>query len=67
MPKLFINNPLVLFQGIIRDDLYHNADGMQSPSWHEDVLRERKETLKLGADEFIDWELAKKNIRKEIE
>lgn len=60
----------------IWDDLCHNADDMQSPSWHEDVLREREEalrpgalrpgTLRPGAGEFIDWDLAKKIIRKEI-
>ena len=51
---------------IIWDDLCHNADDMQSPSWHEDVLREREEALQPGAGEFIDWDLAKKIIRKEI-
>ena len=51
---------------IIWDDLCHKADDMESPSWHEDVLREREEALQPGADEFIDWDLAKKNIRKKI-
>ncbi len=52
---------------IIWDDLCHKADGMESPSWHGDVLREREEARQPGTDEFIDWDLAKKNIRKEIE
>lgn len=51
---------------IIWDDLCHTADGIESPSWHEDVLREREEALKSGTDKFIDWDLAKRNIRKEI-
>lgn len=51
---------------IIWDDLCHNADSMESPSWHEDVLREREEALQLGVDEFIDWDVAKKNIRKKL-
>ncbi len=49
---------------IIWDDLCRNADRMESPSWHQGVLREREEALQLGADKFIDWDLAKKNIRK---
>ncbi|MCP5103813.1 MAG: addiction module protein [bacterium] len=51
---------------IIWDDLCHKTDRMESPSWHENVLREREEALQLGADEFIDWDAAKKIIRKKI-
>jgi hypothetical protein len=50
---------------IIWDDLCHKADGMESPSWHKDILREREEALQPGNNEFIDWDLAKKKIRKE--
>ena len=51
---------------IIWDDLCHKTDAMKSPSWHEDILCEREEALHNGSEKFIDWELAKKNIRKEI-
>ncbi|MCP4157808.1 MAG: addiction module protein [bacterium] len=51
---------------ILWDDLCHKADDIQSPSWHKGVLNEREEALQLGADEFIDWDLAKRNIKKEI-
>ncbi len=47
---------------LIWDDLCHNADGIESPLWHGDVLSDREEAIQLGADEFIDWEVAKKNI-----
>ncbi|HEV8581624.1 MAG TPA: addiction module protein [Thermoanaerobaculia bacterium] len=34
-----------------------------SPSWHEDVLRERDEQIATGEAEFVDWEEAKADIR----
>lgn len=40
-------------------DLSRDPD---SPSWHEDVLRERDEQVAAGEAEFIDWEEAKVEI-----
>jgi hypothetical protein len=39
---------------------------LESPSWHENVLSKREEALYVGADEFLDWDLVRKEIRKEI-
>lgn len=47
----------------IWDDLCHHAE-MESPSWHQDVLSNREESLSKGADGFTDWETAKKRIRE---
>ncbi|MCP4217025.1 MAG: addiction module antitoxin RelB [bacterium] len=52
---------------IIKDDLCRKADGVESPAWHEDVLLKREEDLQFGTDILIDWDSAKKEIRKEIE
>ena len=49
------------------DDLCRNAGDVTSPEWHKDVLNEREENLKSGADSFIDWEDAKEKIRKKIQ
>jgi putative addiction module component (TIGR02574 family) len=51
----------------IWDDLCRNAGDVTSPEWHKDVLNKREENLKSGADSFIDWEDAKKKIRKKIQ
>ncbi len=52
---------------IIWDDLCHKADAVESSSWHEDVLSKREDGLQRGTDKFMDWDLAKKDIRKKIE
>jgi hypothetical protein len=45
------------------EDLSRNPDTIESPSWHEDVLRERQERLAAGEASFMDWEQAKVYIR----
>ena len=48
------------------DDLCSKAAGVSSPAWHEDVLAERDAMQKRGADEFEDWDAAKRSIRNKI-
>ena len=50
----------------IWDDLCKKADGLPSPAWHKQVLKEREDRIKSGVSKFVDWEDAKKNIRKSI-
>ncbi len=45
------------------DDLSRDPDSLESPAWHEDVLRERQERLNTGEAGFMDWEQAKVHIR----
>jgi len=45
------------------DDLSRDPDTLESPAWHEDVLRERDEQVAAGEAEFVDWEEAKADIR----
>ena len=45
------------------EDLSRDPDTLESPAWHEDVLREREERLATGETEFVDWEQAKADIR----
>jgi len=48
------------------DDLCSKAGVITSPAWHEDVLAEREARHKHGADEFEDWESAKRNIKNKV-
>lgn len=48
------------------DDLSRNPEGLESPAWHEDVLRERQEQLTAGEVSFMDWEEAKAQIRRRV-
>jgi len=44
------------------DDLCRTAPDFSSPSWHEEVLKEREQRVKDGKDRFVDWDQAKKDL-----
>jgi hypothetical protein len=48
------------------DDLCRSAPDFSSPSWHEDVLKEREQRIRDGKDKFVVWHQAKKDIRDSI-
>lgn len=41
------------------DDLQQHHDGVQSPSWHRDLLDFREDQVKNGNMEFEDWSKVK--------
>ncbi len=45
-------------------DLTRNENEYPSPGWHKDVLELREKRVLEGKEEYQDWELAKKNLRK---
>jgi hypothetical protein len=51
---------------LLWDDLCHTESDIPSPQWHESVLAERKNLIREGKDEFVDWDQAKKEMRKQI-
>ena len=51
----------------IWDDLRQHADQVPIPSWHGEVLAERKAAIERGEGVFTDWETARRRIEKEIE
>jgi hypothetical protein len=48
------------------DDLSESEAELQSPGWHGDVLREREERVQSGQEQFIDWEVAKAQLKREL-
>jgi len=48
---------------ILWEDLSRSPDAIESPAWHEDVLRERSEDVAANTAQFIDWETAKAALR----
>jgi hypothetical protein len=36
------------------------------PGWHKDVLAEREQRLASGTERVLDWEEAKRQLRREI-
>jgi hypothetical protein len=41
-------------------------ESLKSSAWHEDVLRDREAKIKSGAEKFMDWETAKKQLRDKL-
>lgn len=39
---------------------------MPSPEWHREVLEEREKRVQAGLEKPIDWETAKKDLRKRL-
>jgi len=47
-------------------DLSRNEADLESPAWHEDVLREREARYRAGEEKPVDWETAKKQLRNRL-
>ena len=48
-------------------DLSKAEDEVESPAWHEDALRETEQRVATGSELIMDWELAKRELRKRFE
>jgi hypothetical protein len=55
----------------LMEDLWQSlsADGqkLDSPDWHGDVLAERDRLIESGEEKYVDWEIAKKQLRAELQ
>jgi hypothetical protein len=51
----------------IWDDLSTTPDQIESPDWHVEALKDTEARAAAGLEELIDWEVAKKQLRKEFE
>ena len=49
----------------IWQNLSTDARSIQSPAWHEEELRIREAQIASGETKFVDWEKAKKEIRRQ--
>lgn len=54
----------------LMEDLWQNLTTedpeIASPSWHGDILTERDRLISSGEEQFIDWEVAKKQLRAKL-
>lgn len=48
-------------------DLTADEDAFESPAWHAEELRHTEAELAAGKIEVLDWEDAKKELRKRFE
>jgi len=51
---------------LIWADLSRNPSGIPSPTWHRDVLEERKRLVAEGKLRFLDWDTAMSELREEL-
>ena len=48
----------------IWEDLSREEEKLDSPEWHREVLRETESRFKSGREKVVDWDTAKKDLRK---
>lgn len=48
-------------------DLSKNEAEVESPAWHEAVLKETESRVAAGQERIADWETAKRELRKRFE
>ena len=48
------------------EDLARSPEAIESPTWHKDVLDERRQRIAEGKARFVDWETAKAEIRNKL-
>ena len=48
------------------EDLARTPEAIESPAWHKDLLDERRQRLAEGQSRFVDWEIAKADIRNKV-
>lgn len=65
LSKLTFAQKLDLMEAIW-DDLAKDEKKLESPAWHEAVLKDREKALEAGKATVSDWEEAKDRIRKNV-
>ena len=46
------------------DDISRVDEQVEMPQWHRELLDEREALIEQGTAQFIDWEVAKKQIEE---
>ena len=52
--------------GSLWDDLSRTPEKMPSPAWHKEVLERRRARVAAGKTKFVEWESAKKELRRRL-
>ena len=63
--KMSVADKLQLMEDLWQD-LASGPDEIVSPAWHGEVLAERERLTASGEEKFIDWEVAKKQLREDL-
>lgn len=49
------------------EQLTQPEDAFESPAWHGQSLKETEQRLAEGKEQVLDWETAKRQLRKQFE
>ena len=64
--QLPLHEKLLVMEGIW-EDISRAEEGLEVPQWHKDTLDERERLIAEGKAQFLDWEEAKRQIKKAIQ
>lgn len=52
---------------LLWEQLSQPEDAFESPAWHEQELKETEQRLAEGKEQVMDWDAAKKELRRRFE
>jgi hypothetical protein len=52
---------------LLWEQLSRPDDALESPAWHAQELAETERRLSEGKEQVVDWEVAKKELRRRFE
>ena len=65
LSELTLSEKLDLLEAIWAD-LSRNEDTLESPAWHEAILKDREAALAAGEATVSDWDEARERIRRKV-
>ena len=63
LKEMTLHEKLVAME-LLWEDLARSPESIESPTWHKDILDERRQRIAEGKAQFADWETAKAEIHK---
>ena len=63
--QLPLHEKLIVMEALW-DGITQQEDLLEVPQWHKDILDEREKLVQSGKAKFIDWEVAKREIKEAI-
>ena len=66
LQEMTVPDKLRLMEALWHDLSSKSQSEVVSPAWHGDLLLERDRLIESGEETFIDWEVAKVQLRNEL-
>ena len=65
LKEMTLHEKLAMME-LLWEDLARSPESIESPTWHKDILDERRQQIAEGKAQFVDWETAKAEIRNKV-